>query len=579
MSLRNKIFITFSFLLLIPLIIVGLVVQNIFISAKGQESLSKRENTITQLNYNLDLIIDDASRSSLSILYNQELVSILREYEEDTPLTYKKASDSIAFSLFLSSMVFNKDQIYGMHVFTKSGHLFSHQGISTVKNHVKIQEQEWYEKAKEAQGKWIIFHEENPTYYKNSGTSYLSYIRLLRDPIDLNELGVIKIDFSPIYLEQLTEQFTNENWRITDGKNEVIIGSDSKDFLSSCLVNRSNIINANNKQKYLCVTHKSQKTNLKIHSVIPERYLFKEIKEFNRVLFFLIILCLIFSLITSYLATNFLLKPLELLKTRIRNYQQNKFSNHYYSSPKNEILELGIAYDGMLTEIDTLITKVYQTNLISLEAEYKALQAQMDPHFIFNTLESINMQAITNEQYEISDMIAELGKLIRYRLKNEEQQVPIEQEVKFSKSYVKLMKNRMGDSLDVLWEIELNQDSVLVPKYLIQPLIENSINHGFSETHQKIVINVEIKRKDDKLIIVVSDNGVGMKEEKVREINKFINDSQEGPRLHNHIESNSGIALSNINRRLKLLYGVHSKVLINSTIGLGTKVKIILDSR
>ena len=203
----------------------------------------------------------------------------------------------------------------------------------------------------------------------------------------------------------------------------------------------------------------------------------------------------------------------------------------------------------------------------------------MDPHFIFNTLESINMQAITNEQYEISDMIAELGKLIRYRLKNEEQQVPIEQEVMFSKSYVKLMKNRMGDSMDVLWEIELNQDSVLVPKYLIQPLIENSLNHGFSETNKKIVINVEIKKKDDKLIITVSDNGVGMKEEKVREINTFINNTQGSPHQSNDIKSNSGIALSNINRRLKLLYGLNSNVLINSTIGLGTKVKIILDSR
>ena len=579
MHLRNKIFITFSFLLLIPLIIVGLVVQNIFTSAKGQESISKSENNITQLNYNLDLIIDDASRASLSILYNQELVGILREYEEDTPLNYKKASDSTAFSLFLSSMVYNKDQIYGMNVFTKSGHLFSHLGVNTVKNHLRITEQEWYVKAREAQGGWIIYYEEDPTYYKNNGRSYVSYVRLLRDPIDLDELGVIKIDFSPVYIEQLTKQFTNENWMISNEKNEKIIGSVNEDFLPICSVNRSNIINASNKQKYLCVTHTSQKTNIKIHSVISEKYLFREIEEFNKVLFILIIGCLIFSLIISYLATNFLLKPLELLKARIRNYQQNKLFNQYYSSTKNEILELGIAYDGMLTEIDNLITKVYQTNLISLEAEYKALQAQMDPHFIFNTLESINMQAITNEQYEISDMIAELGKLIRYRLKNDEQQVPIEQEIMFSKSYVKLMRNRMGDSLDVLWEIELKQESVLVPKYLIQPLIENSLNHGFSETHQKILINVEIKKIDDKLIITVSDNGVGMNEEKVRELNKFINDLQEGPGLPNHIKSNSGIALGNINRRLKLLYGVNSKVLITSTFGIGTKVKIILDSR
>jgi len=239
MSLRNKIFITFSLLLLLPLIIVGLVVQHIFISSKSEEVITKVENTIIQLNHNLDLMLEDASRSTITLLYNKELVNILREYDINTPENYKKYSHIQLLSLFLASITFNKDQIYGMHVFANNGQLFSHMDNYRIEDHIDLQEQEWYIKAKEQQGGWITYYDENPIYYKNNTEEYVSFLRLLRDPENQQELGVIRIDFSPEYLKEITEQLGSENWQISTAQNKPFMGNQSDYLLANCTENHA----------------------------------------------------------------------------------------------------------------------------------------------------------------------------------------------------------------------------------------------------------------------------------------------------------------------------------------------------
>ncbi|MBO0600721.1 histidine kinase [Sporosarcina sp. E16_3] len=577
MSLRNKIFITFSLLLLLPLIVVGIVVQNIFMSSKSEEVITKVENTIIQLNYNLDLMLEDASRSTISILYNKELVDVLREYDMNTPITHKKYSHVKLLSLFLSSMTFNKNQIYGIHIFAKNGQLFSHMDNYRIEDQINLQEQEWYLKAKEQEGGWITYYDKNPVYYKNNSEKYVSFLRLLRDPENHNELGVIRIDFAPKYIREITEQLGSENWQISTAHNEPLMGSQSDYLLSSCPKNQSWIKTEQSNQKYFCVTHTSSKTGLKISNVIPKDYLYSEISEFNNILLLLIGFCLLISLLISYYMTNYLLKPLELLKTRIRGFQENKLANSNSIQSKNEIVELRVAYDGMLSDIDYLVAEVYEINLRNSEAEYKALQSQMDPHFLFNTLESINMTAINNDQFEISDMIAELGKLIRYRLKNEEQQIPLQEEIIFAKNYVSIMKNRLEDALDVHWDVEGEIVDHLVPKYIIQPIIENSIMHGYSNRVKRVEIFVKVKMEGSALTISVSDNGTGIDNFKLLKIKESLkpslmnNDYGESPgKLRN------GIALININRRLRLIHGTNSMLLISSQVGMGTQVDIII---
>ncbi|OCA81458.1 hypothetical protein A8F94_21490 [Bacillus sp. FJAT-27225] len=572
MKLRNKIFITFTSLVLILLITVGIAVHKTFKSSSNKEVVKRTENSIIQLGYNLDLMMEDASRSTLSILYNRDLINILREYDSDSTTIYKKAIHIKTLSLFLSSVTFNKDQVYGIHIFTENGQVFSNLGDSLLTDNFQLEEQEWFQKVKKQKGGWITYFDKSPNYYIKSNGEFLSYIRLLRDPSDQGELGVIRIDFSPSYLEEITAQFNNEYWQILTSDNEPLIGNQNSADFSDCQTNYSWVQEESSGDRYICVTNTSKKTGMKIVNFISEDSLYKEVEEFDRFLLLLLGICILISLPISYYMANYLLKPFDILKNKILLFQSKSQSAN---DSLDEISELGVAYDGMLSEIEYLVEKVYEINQRNAEAEFKALQSQMDPHFLFNTLESINMKAIQHDQFEISDMIVELGKLLRFRLRNEEQEIPLQEEIIFTKTYINIMKNRLEDNLEVYWEVDERVLDYPVPKYIIQPLIENAIHHGYIDHTNALKIYINIKGNQNSLNISVRDNGVGIRDERLASIKKALT---EGVSIMDNEtwqkKSSSSIALVNINNRLQLIYGRNSRLEITSLPGKGTNVYI-----
>lgn len=570
MKLRNKIFLMFTCLVFILLVIVGVAVHRTFSSSNNEEVVRKTENSIIQLGYNLDLMMEDASRSTLSILYDRNLINILREYENES--TTKKAAHIKTLSLFLSSLAFKKEQVYGIHIFTESGQVFSNLDNYLLHDTIHLEEQEWMEKVKKQEGGWITYYDNSPNYYKKNNVEFLSFIRLLRDPFDQKELGVIRIDFTPSYINEITAKFSNENWQILTADGEPLIGKPNSDLFMKCQSNYSWVQDEDSGERYICLTNTSKTTGIQIVNLISEEFLHKEVKGFDRFLLLLLGVCILISLPISYYMANYLLKPLDLLKSKILLFQNKSQPN---TDSLDEISELGAAYDGMLSEIEFLVEKVYEINQRNAEAEFKALQSQMDPHFLFNTLESINMKAIDQNQFEISDMIVELGKLFRFRLNNEEQDIPLQEEITFTKTYIKIMKNRLEDTLEVDWLIDESVLDYRVPKYILQPLIENAIQHGYGDDISTLKICITIRGNQDSLKIRVSDNGVGIVTERLNAIEKalregaFVMDSEATQR-----KEKSSIALVNINSRLRLIYGTTSRLNISSIPGKGTVVDI-----
>lgn len=575
MNLRNKIFITFSILVLVPLIIMGLVVHKVFTTSKSEEAIKNTENSVIQLNQTLDLMLADASRTTLSLLYNERLINILRDYDVSTPKNYRSYSNANTFSLFLSGLLFNKEQVHGIHVLTNNGQVLSHMDDYRVKDYINIRAQEWYNQVKEKEGDWILYPEDNPIYYqKDNNKKFVSFLRLLKDPTNKEELGVIKVDFSPEYLRQLTNQLPSNNWQISY-EGQPLFEKPINKILNKCEGNKSWVKDNQTEKEYLCITNNSIKTGIQVSNAIPRKYLYREIEYFNNLLISLIIICLILSLIISYYMTNKLIKPLESLKNRIKQFQRGRGIKGHDIQSKGEISELGGAYDDMISEIDYLVGEIYELNLRSSEAEYKALQFKMDPHFIFNTLESINMTAIKNNQFEISDMISELGKLIRFRLKNDSQQIILKEEIDFTKLYVNIVKRRFGDNLNVNWYIQEHIKDYLVPKYIIQPLIENAIIHG-NRSSDLDVLNIQVKIKvvRGKIVISVMDNGAGIEYETLQKLKESISNNVINTGYHSN-KGRGGIALENINSRLKIIYGNNSSLSIYSNENKGTRIELI----
>lgn len=233
----------------------------------------------------------------------------------------------------------------------------------------------------------------------------------------------------------------------------------------------------------------------------------------------------------------------------------------------NEIGILVNSYNDMKNRINNLININYKSKIEQKELELKQLQNQINPHFIYNTLESIHMMAEINDDPETSTMAEYFGTIIRYSMNRRINTVKLKEEIAIIENYIYLQRIRF----DTLFTIEnLVNDDVLeceIIKMIIQPLIENSIYHGLSECSGDGKIIIQALHIDNNLVITISDNGIGIEEKRLRSLNDYINGKN---------ESFNGIALRNINRRLKLHYGNDYGLEVFSVLGKGTSMTLTL---
>lgn len=260
-----------------------------------------------------------------------------------------------------------------------------------------------------------------------------------------------------------------------------------------------------------------------------------------------------------------------------------------YDAKKPELTEIAINKDDELTLIlnsfrnmanrnhslvETLRQKneeIRETENERRKAEIKALEAQINPHFLYNTLETINWKAIENGQEEISDSLGMLGSLLRYSVSNIDILVLLRAEIEWLRKYVALQRERFQNSFDCVYEISEEAMDFPVYKMLLQPLIENAVLHAFESIRENGLIKVHaFVRVDGKLELCVQDNGSGITEEKLQNIREEIKDAKADCR---------SIGISNVANRLRIYYHGEASMLIDSKENSGTTVKLIIPYR
>ncbi len=211
-------------------------------------------------------------------------------------------------------------------------------------------------------------------------------------------------------------------------------------------------------------------------------------------------------------------------------------------------------------------------------AEYLALQNQINPHFLYNTLEGIRSEALIEGVDSIANMTENLATFFRYTISNVDKFVTLQDEIKNIESYYKIQEFRFGDKISLNIEFQTdNSEKILkakLPKLTLQPFVENAIFHGLEKKIEKGLISLKISATRERLIIMVSDNGIGMSEEKVKELNQKLRGAS--IKHMKEDESNKGIALLNVNSRIKLIFGDEYGVYIYSKINSGTDVEITI---
>lgn len=249
----------------------------------------------------------------------------------------------------------------------------------------------------------------------------------------------------------------------------------------------------------------------------------------------------------------------ELLVRKFRRAETGDLSVSEEIGGSDEIAVLDQQFNRMLGKLDQLIKTSYVQKLENKEAQLKNLQLQITPHFLYNTLETISSIAAVKQVFVVCDICGKLGEIFRYSLgKDYGEMVPLEQEMKHIKNYMFIQEIRHGNRLQVFYNIDVDAAHVYIPRFILQPIVENAISHGLGNLTSVGTLEISAFEKNDRLYIQIEDDGEGMDQEKVAEIVRFIN--TEKP-----VEGKKNIGIRNVKQRIKLACGEQYGIIIEST--------------
>lgn len=395
------------------------------------------------------------------------------------------------------------------------------------------------------------------------------YIRKITKPIKSID-SMYTIAYIDIYfdLNSLNNIVKNSNFKanlmIFDENNNVIFNSD-KNTSGSEINYIKDHLDKSNEQKFPMVMIKRDVQNdYKYGTIITQEKL--GVYKIKARITYISLGFIVMILIVTYFAINQYSSKLKNMMKNIEKLKQGKLDTRF--NIKQEVDELdmiAISIDEMSESLQYNINKNYIAEVKQKQAEINALQSQIKPHFLYNTLEVIRMSALSSKNKEVAQMIYNLASMFRYSTYNNGSLVSIRDEIKHSKMYLSLCSTRYKGMLDYSIHVDDKYLDYLVPKFTIQPILENAINHGLRKDFCDNYIKVTIKEIDEEIEISIKDNGNGMSEEAIRKI-------KDG--LEKNIQKPNSIGLMNINNRLKLNFGEQYGIYINSRINEGTTVSI-----
>ncbi len=302
-------------------------------------------------------------------------------------------------------------------------------------------------------------------------------------------------------------------------------------------------------------------------TMIPDNKLFPEansLKQYTVVLVFVsILLASMFLLILALAIT----KPLARLKTGMKQVQDKNFELQLENDRHDEIGELTETFNYMVNRIHILVNQVYQEKIAQKTAEIEALQAQINPHFLYNTLDTINWMLIDRDEMEVSAIVVALGKLMQYTMDTAASMVSLLEECRHVKDYLLIQKFRLEDRLEFTLNLDPSLETFKVPKLILQPLIENAIEHGIHHSGRAGIIRVNAIRAGNRAYITVSDNGRGMTPEELYHFKQLLRNDSIGYK---------NIGVRNVARRLQLHFNDHCEFVVDNTLDGGFSFTIVL---
>jgi two-component system, sensor histidine kinase YesM len=447
----------------------------------------------------------------------------------------------------------------------------------------EVAELPWFKKTLKANGRLVCaFHEDSMNYKK-----YLSFSRIIRTRGG-RSVGVVVIAMKEERILFPLREHDTETVLVLNDEEVVYSNSDSTDekelinLLSSGNLDKNKCQNVIYKGEdavltVIPVTNIGLEDKISVVSIRPYADILKKANQQSQKSILIIIGSFIIAIsIISIFAWNF--------SSRINNF---KVQMHKASRGQFDIAEriggedeISYLYDDlglMINSIETLLSQVYEERVQKemlysrqKEMEFSMLASQINPHFLYNTLEVIRMKARANGQGDIEDIVKMLAKIMRYTLQVKDKQVTLSQELSLVESYLKIQKYRFKDRVTYSIHVNCNVEEIYTIPFILQPIVENAMVHGIEMKKGNGHIGIYVDQIDSIIRIQIIDNGVGFSEEKLKEIKEYINSTT---------DTSKHIGLRNVNQRVKLLFGDEYGITIESRPLVKTIVQINIPRR
>ncbi len=577
MHVAWKFTLAYSIILALPIIITGIYISDSTTKSIIHQSGLLSKQSLFQKREVINQKIESINRTSISIAYNAQILEYLERPYENNLKGYENYVTSFA-------PVFEGFIIQNRYVFSTMFYLNNYtfpNAWNGIYHLDTVEEEGWYKELLEdgtLPAKWSTLHDTKNELYSRyvDKEKVFSLCRKMVSFNDKSGIGILEIEIpAKVLFENLGKaQETAEFFLVFDENGNIVSGNTLADLPEMWLTNvvptlsekdLNGVYTFENEQLTI-YSIPLESIGCRLVSITPLEYFTKGSPDHRMVIAGVIIIALIIFGAIIHIVTNRLTRRLKLLVKGLKAVRNDNINIKMPVENHDEFGELTESFNHMTDRIHDLIERVYKAQIMEKESELKALQAQINPHFLYNTLSTISWMARKINAGNIDNLSVQLSQFYRLVLSKGNSIITVEDEINLLKAYVEIEKIRFENMFHVEYDLDEKAFSCRMVKIILQPIAENTINHGIAPKDCSGTMVVRLRQDEESLYFTIIDDGVGMNRSTLEDINKG--------RITKRRES--GYAIHNIMERLRSVYGEDAHVTIFSSPGIGCAVNIVI---
>ncbi len=574
--LRNKMLILYLFCVFIPIVFTNVLFYNVTTNNVKNQRMKDISRAVEQINIDFRSEVEDAVTIS-SVFYTDYNLNQILETDYDEPAAYIEAYDTY-FRRILNTYPPVYTSIQNIKFYVENPTMLHSGGIGYLSSEMK--QTDWYQMLNKQDDAYPIFvrTQQEDLYLKtdtSTAKNTFSIIRAMNYFESKNHWQkYLKIDLKASTIEQI---FQNQNLQgniyLVNDKGDIEFTTDpAVDWRMDSVAYKALEFPKDAIEFQAEYSYVSYLEDWRIIATISEEEVLKDVRQSREFIFVLACLNIFIPTLIILWITRSLNERLVRILRHMKKVKNQNFDTIKQGEYLDEIGQLTSEFNRMTIQVKSLIDDVYvadiQTKSLELErrkAQLNALQSQINPHFLFNALETIRMRSLIKDETETAKIIHNMAKIFRTSLTWGKDRVMVSEEIEFIVCFLEIQKYRFEDRMDYHIDVAPSAKDCPVPKMMFLPFVENASIHGIEPLRHGGKIEVKVEREANELIFTIRDNGIGMNEDKVRQFYGYL-DSEE--------EIGERIGVQNVIYRMKLIYGDRFHLLIESSPGAGTYIRV-----